>query len=282
MAAARRTRWVCPECGDGRLGPTKPRKNNVVRYCLPCSEKAGVLVERETPALTKRREAQAEAAKAKRVKREQRRKATEHARTHVTLWDAAGRIVEVNPDEAIREIAKRAGIRPPRFTWNRRKGGTSGRAWPGYRVHLSIGGRSLENFCSIAAHELAHFNIAGHHGHNDRWRDEYERICRVVWGVHPGYRGDVAHHRYAIDPVIQEKLEWHSKGEGVPRKWKKDKPLIGKQIGRWERREVECPACHGERRKPGADAPCGYCDATGQIKERVDVTDETANIVNST
>ena len=49
--------WKCPECGSGVRGPERPRKNNVVRYCLPCSGKAGVLVERIVPALEVKRKA---------------------------------------------------------------------------------------------------------------------------------------------------------------------------------------------------------------------------------
>ena len=56
--------WKCPECGSGVRGPERPRKNNVVRYCLPCSGKAGVLVERIVPALeVKRKAAKARASK---------------------------------------------------------------------------------------------------------------------------------------------------------------------------------------------------------------------------
>jgi len=62
------TRWKCPTCGHGLLAPTRPRLNDVRRYCLPCSSKAGVLVERVAPAL--------EAQRAKRdVARREREKA---------------------------------------------------------------------------------------------------------------------------------------------------------------------------------------------------------------
>ena len=47
---AKKKRWVCPQCGVGKLGLQRPRKNDIVRYCFPCSEKAGVLVERVSPA----------------------------------------------------------------------------------------------------------------------------------------------------------------------------------------------------------------------------------------
>lgn len=49
MGKSKRKRWVCPLCNVGKLGLQRPRKNDVVRYCLPCSEKTGKLVERFSP-----------------------------------------------------------------------------------------------------------------------------------------------------------------------------------------------------------------------------------------
>ena len=49
--------WKCPTCNAGVIAPTRPRKNDVRRYCLPCSADAGVLVERTAPALDKKRAA---------------------------------------------------------------------------------------------------------------------------------------------------------------------------------------------------------------------------------
>ena len=58
-----RVRWTCPLCSKGALGPTRPRKNNAVRYCLPCTAKTGKLVERICPALENKRQRKAEAKK---------------------------------------------------------------------------------------------------------------------------------------------------------------------------------------------------------------------------
>lgn len=53
-------RWVCPTCGSGALAPSKPRRDDVRRYCLDCSKQTGRLVERTCPALDKDRAARAE------------------------------------------------------------------------------------------------------------------------------------------------------------------------------------------------------------------------------
>lgn len=47
--AAKRKRWRCRLCGVGVLGPRRPRRNDAVRYCLPCTASTGRLVERYAP-----------------------------------------------------------------------------------------------------------------------------------------------------------------------------------------------------------------------------------------
>jgi len=54
--ATKQARWKCPQCDAGILAPTKPRKDDVRRYCLPCSSKNGRLVQRIAPALEAQRE----------------------------------------------------------------------------------------------------------------------------------------------------------------------------------------------------------------------------------
>ena len=60
MAKAKRKRWVCPVCGVGKLGLQRPRKNDIIRYCFPCSTTAGVLVERVSPADISKKKKKAE------------------------------------------------------------------------------------------------------------------------------------------------------------------------------------------------------------------------------
>lgn len=56
MTATKQARWTCLTCNKGGLAPTKPRRDDVRRYCLPCSAKTGRLVERVSPALEKQRQ----------------------------------------------------------------------------------------------------------------------------------------------------------------------------------------------------------------------------------
>lgn len=47
---ATRKRWTC-ECGNNVLAPGRMRKDDVRRFCLPCSERTGRLVARTCPSL---------------------------------------------------------------------------------------------------------------------------------------------------------------------------------------------------------------------------------------
>lgn len=47
--------WTCPRCGSNKIGPEKARADNIVRYCLPCSEKDGRMVKRWCRKAEKRR-----------------------------------------------------------------------------------------------------------------------------------------------------------------------------------------------------------------------------------
>lgn len=67
-------RWSCPKCGKGKLAPGKPRRDDVRRYCLPCSEKIGRLVERTCAALEAARAARATARKTRAAKARERAK----------------------------------------------------------------------------------------------------------------------------------------------------------------------------------------------------------------
>jgi len=61
-------RWVCPKCTAGTLAPSRPRRDDVRRYCLPCSSKTGRLVERESPARARLRDKAKERSTKKRRK----------------------------------------------------------------------------------------------------------------------------------------------------------------------------------------------------------------------
>ena len=69
-------RWKCPSCDKGVLNSSRPRMNDVKRYCLPCSAKSGVLVARVAPALDKQRDE----AKAKQTAKQSAKRKKESAK----------------------------------------------------------------------------------------------------------------------------------------------------------------------------------------------------------
>lgn len=72
--------WKCPE-GEhtGVRAPTRPRKDDIRRFCIPCSEASGRLTERISPVVEKER-ARKEAAR-KRKEATKRRRASKKAKT---------------------------------------------------------------------------------------------------------------------------------------------------------------------------------------------------------
>ena len=105
---AARVTWRCPTCGNGVLGSKAPRKNNIVRYCLPCSAKAGKLIERVCPTLDRKREQKDTARKAKAERK--REKAGPATRTTKRSWMRSDRFIFDGPEGAkfnIMEVAER-------------------------------------------------------------------------------------------------------------------------------------------------------------------------------
>ncbi len=118
-------RWDCPnELHPGVLAPSRPRKDDVRRYCLDCSKKTGRLTERVAPKLAKQREAAEQKTRERAKKRAEKKRATmTQAETpqHFKCGEKAqglcpwrlgggsrGPIVEVRPSEAPR-APKREG-----------------------------------------------------------------------------------------------------------------------------------------------------------------------------
>jgi hypothetical protein len=75
-AKNKRVRWTCPQCEKGALGPSRPRKDNAVRYCLPCTAATGKLTERTCLAHERKKQAKVDAVKTKRSKQAEKRKGT--------------------------------------------------------------------------------------------------------------------------------------------------------------------------------------------------------------
>lgn len=191
--AARRYRWVCPSCQGAKLASSRPKKLATVRFCLPCSEKTGELVERVCPVLDQQREAKAEAAKAKAkrataAKRRRRqvqkakRQADAESRFHYGTFDLR---VELKRLCAFARKAGYAHRTPAMFVQWRHQGSYT----TGYssshrrRIHLTIPKDSpAAPALSVLAHEIAHQATPKDRGHGDEWRWVFREIVAQAYG----------------------------------------------------------------------------------------------------
>lgn len=156
MAAAKRIRWECPNgLHPGVLASSRPRKNATARYCLACSETAGVLVERTAPALERKRNAKTAVREEKRARE---RAAAAEARENwhkVTVLDRDGGEVVLDAGELLRDAWRTPVLRDeqraafPSYLWPvkvpelviRRGAPTAGR--PAARAERGLNERSL-------------------------------------------------------------------------------------------------------------------------------------------
>lgn len=186
-----RVRWECPNGKHpGALASTRPPKDSLVRYCLPCSQETGRLVERVAPALERKRAAaavtSAAKAKAKRAREttaRQRKKEADNQRYIVEGVDLrdemkkmiklrafggkTGRLVRWPPELVISRRSKhplsRMGYAEP---WRNR---ITVATWPSH--HLSDARETL-------LHELTHIVVGGHPGGGSKtvWHGPQFRI----------------------------------------------------------------------------------------------------------
>lgn len=188
MARSKQVRWECPS-GKHRavLASTRPRANATAWFCLRCSEEQGVLVERVAPALVRRRAARAERARA----RARRLRAVAASRWIVEVREADGStgtldvIAEVYRMMRLREVrAVAVTRRRPEITLHRTRsqGGFSGRGWPQWRVHFSIGQLvSRQSLEEIILHEVLHYVLPGGVSHGPAFRKALLRAAAELY-----------------------------------------------------------------------------------------------------
>lgn len=225
MSATKRVRWECPNGCPGVLGPSRPRKDNIVRYCLDCSKREGKLVERIAPTLEKQRARAKEKSQLKASTKAARARAREREKKYIQLSDARDRVVEIDPIAATQEIARRAGYKRAPYvpvTWRRGNHSyVTGRANE-YGITMTIGkDASLERFVNIALHEAAHAEAGGAAGHGQKWRETYAAGAKELLGV-VFYMPSIKHRYDDMDPHVREGARDISR--------KRKKPIVGRTI----------------------------------------------------
>lgn len=210
MTKPRRRRWICERCDrPGVNAPGRMRRDDVRRYCLPCSEETGRLVERLCPALEAKRAASRErsAARAAGKRLAERARYTLDDGTDVrTLvrkarrlkaWAYEGEHVEM----AVHRVRVDIAVGEPR--------GAHGRAWR-RRVHVHLRRDTHPAVAmTIIVHELAHI------AHNALGRDTRRSHGKVFWSlweaaiteVYPALAGRGDEMRANRDRLVAENRE---------------------------------------------------------------------------
>jgi hypothetical protein len=193
------------------------RRDDVRRFCLPCSEETGRLVERACPALDAKRERAAEARK--------ERAAAERAEERERFLLADGtdtrrllrRARKLPAWGRQSELAQRAVSRCRADVAIGNPGGSHGRAWGRSRVHVHLRKDAHPALAlALIVHELTHVacHAEGRRGH--------DRYFWTLWldamtDVYPGLRvrerevwanRDAAQKTYAGTGLAHYALEW--------------------------------------------------------------------------
>lgn len=144
------------------------------RYCLPCSDKTGKLVQRVCPALESVRERRAAQHKVKRERAAARVVAREKALDPYGIrgwFKRLQKLMAFSHGHWRRELGFRDFNRWKHVTIDLRAGHGGGRAWDGH--HILVNTRHSEaDQIGILVHEMAHIvnYWRGGRGHDDSWR----------------------------------------------------------------------------------------------------------------
>lgn len=201
MSKPKRVRWVCPnDAHPGVLGPRQPRMDSLVRYCLPCSQEAGRLVQRVAPALERQRQEAAERAKAKDKARRQRaaRQRQEAKEADAQRYVTAGVDLRAELQRLVRLRAFGGPQGPltrmvPKLTVTHRSRKPSTRLGSALlgsqRIHMAIyPGQTAAMAKEVLLHELVHLHVGTERVngrrvvHGDRFRSVMRQAFREAYG----------------------------------------------------------------------------------------------------
>jgi hypothetical protein len=218
----KQVRWKCGICDHGLLAPTKPRKNDVRRYCLACSSKTGKLVERVAPSLEKKREQRSAVVKEQnKVKRERTATKLQPLKERKKREAERQRIFEKEADRIWALFFPNGTNRKrPRiklvYSHSR---GVSG-LWDGWEVLVRIPRSSVGGAqeWETLAHELCHAVVGSRHRDNEgsHGRTFYTTLKPVIekrwkvrmdWSFINGYTDTSKSWGYKVDWAMTRQLQ---------------------------------------------------------------------------
>lgn len=192
MSAPKRVRWVCPnDRHPGVLGPSRPRRDDVCRFCLPCSADRGRLVLRTAPALDRARLDREAAAEIRARVEAARRVARAAAYYEVAGLDSLAIFYEYQRLRSFQTrylgqnhlpvLGYRLAVR--RFEKEPRRHGVCARGDRVVRVN-AFPGMTGPQLREILLHELAHAATPGR-GHDVAWKTAFRSACEEALGFRP-------------------------------------------------------------------------------------------------
>lgn len=198
--------WTCPNGCPAKRGPERPRRNATVRYCLSCSLKSDVLVERVCKSVERKREQNELRRKQRRKSAGKRQQRTLEARYTIDgvdlrdLWDRMLRLPSTHFSCATATMKVRHAKECPRTR--------IGTAWYGQnRIQVTIWpGRRALGCVRTMLHELAHLVSYARYGrqgrgHGDRFKGIFNDLVADWRTKYPEfYVGDDPRYTVAADP----------------------------------------------------------------------------------
>jgi hypothetical protein len=183
-----RVRWACPNGCASVLAASRPRGDDVARFCLPCSAKVGKLVRRFAPSLEVKREKR-EAARKEAAKRGIAREAAREIEYYTVegidlleelkfLYKCLARLGR-NGGELPELKVRRASRRQRRHGFARIGKHLISITW--------FPGLTAEDLRETLAHEVSHL-VVGNPGdgwHGVRFKACFRQLVEEAWGVRP-------------------------------------------------------------------------------------------------
>jgi len=215
----KQVRWKCANCDHGLLAPTKPRKNDVRRYCLPCSANTGKLVERIAPSLDKQRTAKKAAVKKKTVaKRATVAKRTAPAKAQQRVDAQRAKMIHAEAEKIWKLMQPYHKGKPlPKIVIARGKnwGSQYGHAGGNYiqvNVDRSQAVSRSRRVWEVLAHELCHIAVPPiyRNGSRDVHSREFYGCLKDVWQRR--WKCEISFAKvstwgYSVDHIIERQAE---------------------------------------------------------------------------
>lgn len=219
----KQVRWKCEHCESGVLAPTKPRRNDVRRYCLPCSQRTGKLVERFAPSLqTQRTKRQAIVAKKTDRKREQIKNEKQQQRAAQRCDAQRRQIIHAEAKRIWKYMEEYHNGKPlPRINIAKGRGSQMGHAtyWAN-SIQINVDAvqdkYSSKRVWQVLAHELAHCaqppvtkpGSKNHDSHHRKFyyclRDAFQKRWKCEISFH-----EVSTWGYSVDHIIMKQAQQH-------------------------------------------------------------------------